>query len=256
MDVEILSKVGQSLSFVLSDVDVAVANALRRTMMANVPVLAIEDVRFIDNTSSLYDEMVAHRVGLVPIKTDLDLYNFRDECSCEDGCPSCTLTLSLKVEGPGVALSNDLKSQGEVATSISDIPIVKLGPSQRLEIEADAILGLGSEHAKWQACVATYKYYPVIEVSGDCDECGECVEACPRDVLGIKRNKLKVLNERECILCNSCVEICESNSISVRGDEGRFIFSVESNGSLEPEKIFSKACDILVAKSKELVSIL
>lgn len=256
MDVEIISKGDRSLSFVLSDVDVSVANALRRSMISGVPTLAVEDVHFIDNTSSLYDEMVAHRIGLVPIATDLDLFNFRDDCKCEDGCPSCTLTLSLKVEGPGVAYSHDLKSKDKKLKAMGGIPIVKLGRNQRLELDADAVLGTGKDHAKWQPCVATYKYYPIIEVSKDCDSCGQCVEACPRDVLGVKRNKLKVINERDCILCNSCVEVCESAAITVKGDDRRFIFKIEGNGALEPGVIFTKACDILDEKSKELVKIL
>ncbi|MFQ5975187.1 MAG: DNA-directed RNA polymerase subunit D [Candidatus Hydrothermarchaeales archaeon] len=256
MDVEIISKNGQSLSFVLDDVNVAVANALRRAMISNIPTLAIDDVHFIDNTSSLYDEIIAHRLGLIPIKTDLGLFNFRDECKCKDGCPSCTLTLNLKAEGPGVIYSHELKSQDKKIKPIKDILIVKLGKNQRLELEADAVLGTVKEHAKWQPCVATYKYYPIIEIAGECDECERCVEACPRNVLGVKRGKIKVISERDCILCNSCAEVCEKNAISIRGDDRRFIFRIEGNGALEPEQIFTKACDVLEAKSKELKKLL
>ncbi|MFQ5800535.1 MAG: DNA-directed RNA polymerase subunit D, partial [Candidatus Hydrothermarchaeales archaeon] len=150
MDVEIISRDGQSLSFVLGDVDVSVANALRRTMISSVPTLAIEGVHFYDNTSSLYDEIIAHRLGLIPIKTDLGLFNFRDACKCKDGCPSCSLALSLKVEGPGAVYSHNLKSQDKKIKPIKDILLVKLGKNQRLEFEADAILGTAKEHAKWQ----------------------------------------------------------------------------------------------------------
>ena len=256
MDIEILGKDSQSITFILRDVNVAVANTLRRVMISSVPILAIEDVHFYDNTSSLYDEMVAHRLGLIPIKTDLELFNLRDECSCEDGCPSCTVTLSLKVEGPGNVYSHDLKSSDGKIKPVDGILVVKLGSSQRLELEADVVLGTGSEHAKWQPCVATYKYYPIISVSDQCDDCGDCVEVCPRKVLAVKDGKITVIKERDCILCNSCVEMCEQNAIVVKGDERTFIFKIESNGSLEPEKIFSKACDILDGKSKELIPIL
>lgn len=256
MDVEIIGKDGQSLSFVLEDVDVSIANGLRRTMMSGVPTLVIEDVHFYENSSSLYDEIIAHRLGLVPIKTDLELFNFRDACSCEDGCPSCTLTLSLKKEGPRMVYSNDLKSEDRKIKPVKGIPLIKLGKNQKVELEAVAILGTAKEHAKWQPGVVSYKYHPQIKVTDKCDVCERCVEACPRKILTLRRGKIKVTNERECILCNCCVDVCEVKAITVKGDDRRFIFKVEGNGSLEPEEIFTRACEILKEKSEELMPLL
>ena len=74
--------------FTLSGASPAFANAIRRAMIGEVPTLAIEDVRIYDNTSALFDEMLAHRLGLIPIRTDLTTYTTKDTCSCGGaGCP-------------------------------------------------------------------------------------------------------------------------------------------------------------------------
>ena len=100
MKVDVLEENDNFFHFILDNIDVSTANALRRTMISEVPTLAIEDVRIIENTSSLYDEVIAHKLGLIPIKTDLNLFNFRDDCVCKgEGCTNCTLNLSLNSEG-------------------------------------------------------------------------------------------------------------------------------------------------------------
>lgn len=258
MDIEIIDKNKRSLSFTINDVDVGIANALRRAIIAEVPTLAIEDVYFMENSSSLYDEIIAHRLGLIPIKTDLEIFNFREKCKCkkEEGCANCVLKLSLDKKGPGIVYSHDLKSEDPKLKPIKNIPIVRLGKNQKITLEADAILGTGKEHAKWQAGVVSYKYSPEVEISDGCDTCGECVDACPKNILKITRKKLKVSDKRACNLCNSCVEACELDAIKVRGNNRKFLFKVESTGALEPEKIVMQACEILKGKTKEFASLL
>ena len=68
--------------FTLSGVSTSFANMFRRAMMSEVPTLAIENVRIYDNTSVLFDEMLAHRLGLIPLRTDLEQYRLRSECTC------------------------------------------------------------------------------------------------------------------------------------------------------------------------------
>jgi DNA-directed RNA polymerase subunit D len=70
MDIKLLTKEQDTIRFVLSDVSPAFANALRRIILAEVPVMAIEDVMILENSSVMYDEILAHRLGLIPITTD------------------------------------------------------------------------------------------------------------------------------------------------------------------------------------------
>lgn len=154
--------------FRLSGVRVSFANALRRAMIAEVPKLAIDEVNIHENSSLLYDEQLALRLALIPLKTDLSAYSANDQVS-----------LTLKAESPERAgytmvYSKELiSSDPGVEPASGNIPIVKLITTereiegrrtitrQRISFEAIARLGRGKEHAKWQpVTVCTYKNMP------------------------------------------------------------------------------------------------
>ena len=105
----VFSRLDDSVArFTIHGATPAFANALRRSMIGEVPTLAIEDIRIYDNTSVLFDEILAHRLGMIPIKTDLSQYAPRAECSCGGvGCPGCTVTFTLSAEGPKMVTSGD-----------------------------------------------------------------------------------------------------------------------------------------------------
>ncbi|MEE8402066.1 MAG: DNA-directed RNA polymerase subunit D [Candidatus Hydrothermarchaeaceae archaeon] len=248
-----------SLSLVLKDIAPSTANAIRRTILAEVPTLAIEDVRIIENSSSLYDEIIAHRLGLVPIKTDLTLFNFRENCKCKGkGCPSCTLELTLTAKcnkDNQTVYSNDLKSKDKKLKPVEGIPIARLGKHQKISLEAEAVLGTGKEHVKWQPAIVGYKYYPIINIK-KCSMCKECVDACPVDILKASKSKITVTDPKLCTLCNSCTDVCDEDAIAVSGDDRTFIFNIESQGALDPKEIFKKACEILEEKAHKLSGLL
>lgn len=252
MDVTVLERSDTSARFVLSDATTAFANALRRIMISEVPKMAIDSINIFENTSLLYDEQVALRIGLIPIRTDLESYVLRSECKCKNGCPSCQLSLTLSVEGPKVVYSGDLVSKDEKSVPVSQkIPIVKLKDGQKLVLEAIARLGTGKEHAKWQPVVACgYKNLPRVSILDGCNGCGKCVEVCPRDVFEVKGSKVKVKNEIECSLCNLCLEACETKSLKVSTDKHSFVFQFETDGCLSADKVILQAVDILKDKAK------
>jgi DNA-directed RNA polymerase subunit D len=147
------------LIFSLKGADTAYANTLRRIMGFEVPVMAIEEVEFRKNTSILYDEMIAHRLGLMPLTTDLKSYNMMSECKCKGaGCASCTVKLTLKAQGPCTVYSSDVKSKDpEIKPAFGKMPIVKLLEGQEIELEATAVLGQGKDHSKWCSGLVFYK---------------------------------------------------------------------------------------------------
>ncbi len=166
MDIKLLNREQDTVRFVLSDVSPAFANALRRIMISEVPVMAIDDVMILENNSVMYDEILAHRLGLVPVTTD-PAYNLPEECTCnsELGCEKCRASFSLDVEASDpaeVVYSSQLKPENPDVRPVSDkIPIVKLAQGQKIKLEAYARLGRGRAHAKWQAVsAATYSYDP------------------------------------------------------------------------------------------------
>ncbi|MCJ7761810.1 DNA-directed RNA polymerase subunit D, partial [Candidatus Bathyarchaeota archaeon] len=74
MEISTVKREGNTIRFMVSGVTPAFANALRRTVIAEVPTMAIDDVMILENTSVLFDEFLAHRLGLIPLTTDLDAY--------------------------------------------------------------------------------------------------------------------------------------------------------------------------------------
>ena len=236
-------------------------------MIAGVPTLAIDDVRIYDNTSVLFDEMLAHRLGLIPLRTDLSSHVPRETCSCQGaGCPACTATYTLSVEGPRTVYSRDLIPQDSSSGPVHDnIPIVKLNEDQKVVIEAKAYLSTGKNHAKWQATTACgYKNYPVIAIDEHCDGCGMCVDECPRGVLGTEEGKAVVLDGHleDCSLCRLCERACLSasiggeSSIRVSADPTRFIFSVEGDGSLPVLEVLSTALWGIKKRAADLEAVL
>ncbi len=154
---EVISKENNKMSVKLKGIPLQYANALRRICLNGVPVFAVDTVDIIENSSVLPDEGLAHRLGLIPLKTDLSRFNEPSKCECqsETGCSNCKVMLVLDSGDSDVTrtvLSSDLSSEDDTIKPISDkIPIVQLAPGQRIKLECYARLGRGTEHAKWNS---------------------------------------------------------------------------------------------------------
>jgi DNA-directed RNA polymerase subunit D len=156
--VKVLEESGNSVTLQLEGIDRSYANAVRRFCIAEVPAMAIDDVVILENSSVLYDEILAHRLGMIPIKTDLDRYNLPEDCDCGNplGCHKCRVLFVLDAKGKdkvSTVYSGDLVSEDREVRPVSEsIPLVKLAQGQSVKLEAYARLGKGKEHAKWQPC--------------------------------------------------------------------------------------------------------
>lgn len=256
MKIQILNKSDLEISFLLEEVSPAFANALRRTMISEIPTMAIELVDFLKNDSALPDELIANRLGQIPLTFDKKAYNLPEECKCKGkGCSRCQVKLSLERIGPNMVYSEDLKSRSkDVKPLFEKIPIVELFEDQELKFEAIAQLGLGREHAKWQGAIVGYKNTPNIIIDlKECkgEECKKCVERCVKKILKIEEGKLKVTNPLECNLCMQCVEVCPKKAIKVEAMENSFVFNVESVCGLKPEEVVFSAVEVLQNKLKD-----
>lgn len=245
----------------------AIMNTIRQTLIADIPKMAIEYVEFhlgpirdqdgreYESISPLFDEILSHRLGLVPIPTDLDFFNFREECECEgEGCPKCSIMYVLNKKGPCTVYSGDLEPVGDSSLKIKEdlIPLVKLSEGQAPLIYATAVLGIGRNHAKWQVCHGVgFKYYPVIKIDAKkCDKGASCVRICPRDVLIEGDKKIEVADLEACTLCMSCTKECELDAITVEGDPTRFLMTFETDGSVTAQKALQYALELLNEKAE------
>lgn len=154
---EILSQDAQRISVKLKGVPLQYANALRRICLNGVPVFAIDTVDVIDNSSVMSDEGIAHRLGLIPIKTDLKRFAEPSKCSCQSktGCSNCRVMLVIdsgNTDNTRIVTSAELSSEDDTIKPVSDkIPIVQIAPGQKVKLEAYARLGRGTDHAKWNS---------------------------------------------------------------------------------------------------------
>ncbi len=246
---------------IIEGANAAFMNALRRIAISEVPSMAVDDVVIIENSSTLQDEFLSHRIGLVPLKTDLDTYNLPENCPCksEFGCNLCRVSLVLDVEAEDHSVtvySGSLSSENPTVVPVSDkIPITKLAPEQRIRLEAYARLGKGKDHARWQpVSMCAYKYMPVITVDTKlCDACGDCIKVCPKNILAKTSGTIQIRNIVNCTLCQDCVDACQKNpkAITVKWDENSFVLNMESTGALTPERILQEALNILDRKLED-----
>jgi len=154
---EVISKDNRKISVKLKGVPLQYANALRRICLNGIPIFAIDTIDIIENSSVLPDEGLAHRLGLIPLKTDLSRFNEPSKCDCqsESGCSNCRVMLVLDSGNSDVTrtiFSDELSSEDDSIKPISDkISIVQLTQGQRIKVECYARLGRGTEHAKWNS---------------------------------------------------------------------------------------------------------
>jgi DNA-directed RNA polymerase subunit D len=223
--------------------------------------MAIDEVVIIENSSILHDEVLAHRLGLIPLKTDLDTYNLPEECPCESefGCNLCRVALTLEAEATEHTItvySKDLRSENPDVVPVSDkISIVKLAPDQKIKLEAYARLGKGEDHAKWQpVSSSTYRYMPKIEIdAAKCDACAKCIGVCPKGLLVDANKRIEARNIKDCIICLDCIDVCPKDAVKVEWDKNTFILNIESTGALPVERILLEATKMIDRKSEEFI---
>ena len=257
MKIRVMEKTDTKMKFMLEGASPAFANTLRRVMMNEVPTLAVEYADIEENNSGMFDEMLAHRLGLIPL-TIPKKFSFKNECKCDGkGCSVCEVTLVVEKQGPCVVRSGDMKSTNdEVRPTDSDIPIVELLEGQRVKFEAVAQLGYGKQHMKWQAAVAGYRYMANVKIypDRDGDVNAYTIDVCPKNVFEKKEGSIKVARPEDCNLCMRCVDVAKDNAAVVTPDESTFMFRVESVSGLPVDEVVDKALEEMERRTEDFIS--
>lgn len=209
-----------------TQIEDSLANALRR-YVNHVPVLAVDEIEISKNDSPLYDETIAHRIGLIPLKAD-------------KGKKEAKLKLSVSKEG--MIHSKELK--GDAKPVFDNIPITYINAGQEFEIEATTKIGLGIEHAKFSPGLMFYRN--VAEITIDKDLKGKIKSMASDNEIKEKGNKIVVVDN----LRKEVADLCDSLSneegkkaeIELKND---LIVSIESFGQMSPEEIFKKSVEEL-----------
>ena len=259
MHIKILDLSENKARFIVYNINAAFANGIRRSMISEVPKIAIEYLKIYNNTSVLYDEQLGLRMTLVPLKMNQN-YIEQSKCSCNyKGCPICEVSLRLDAKGPKMVYSGDIiSSDPNVMVTDKNIPLIKLKEGQVIMLEAFAHVGYGMNHVRWQVGIACgYKNMPIININ-NCDGCGSCVPVCSKKIIEIINNKAFVSNENtiNCSLCKLCEKSCDLKdpAIKISYDESTYIFTLESDGSYDSYELILKASEIIREKVLQLKS--
>ena len=236
-EVEFIDRDERDARFVVRAITPAFANGIRRAMIADVPTFSIDTVRVIENTSVMFNEQIGLRLGLVPLSTDLDDFEIGDE-----------VTLSLSVDGPSTAYSSDIVSSDALVEPADDnIPIIDLKDGQRLEVEADAVLDTGTEHAKHQGGVAVgYRHLQRVEVVGDAADW----EDEPNILRGVIEEDGDLVPTES--FSNDLSRRYPGKEVEVTDVENAFVFHVETDGSFTTDELLVRAVETLRDRATEL----
>lgn len=252
MEVEVLEKNEENIKLRIKGVTPGLMAMIRRSILAEIPTMAIEWVDFIKNDSAMPDEIIAHRLGLIPLTFDKKAYKLPEECECnkEEFCPQCQVKLYLRKKGPCMVYSGDLKTTDESVKPVYDkIPIVELLENEELEFEAIAQLGYGKEHAKWQAGIMNFRNLAKVNLK-DKKLVDKLIETCPKKVFEKNDGKI-IVHEEKCDLCKICEEkYPEAVEIKIEGNE--FLVEIERASGIPVEKLFFEAIETIEKKIREL----
>jgi len=233
---KILNKKDNQITFT-AEIDESLANAIRR-YVDQIPVLAVDEVEISKNDSPLYDETIAHRIGLVPLKME----KATSEKAVEE--------ITLVAKNEGIVYSGEMK--GKVKPVYDKIPITVLKKGQELEILATARVGKGSQHSKFSPGLMFYRNLIKVKVDKDCPK--EILNACPPGVLGLEAGKSVVVDENKCDMCEACVDMAKKmgKSCIELTPTGELVITVESFGQLDEKEIFKRAIKILKEDLEEV----
>ncbi|KAJ1630389.1 putative DNA-directed RNA polymerase I/III subunit [Pavlovales sp. CCMP2436] len=286
MTIEVQSLSKDEIVFDIVGIDAPIANALRRILLVEVPTMAIEKVWVLNNTSIVQDEVLAHRLGLIPIRADPALFEERGD---SDSNASNTICFRLRAEctrntdkstdaAPYIGshvLSSQLTwvPQGDQATQLvadpprsvhDDILIAKMRPGQAIEVECWCEKGIGKTHAKWSpVATAYYRLLPRITfhqpVTGAAAV--ELKKLCPLDVFDIEDvggvPTATAARPRSCTVCRECVREPQwAERVNLQRVRDHFIFSVESTGAMPPERLVRDALQVLKQKALDTAQLL
>jgi len=249
-------KGNRKLSFLLKGSNEVFANTIRRMIIEEVPTLAVEELEIKDNNSALHDEMLALRLGLIPIKTDLKSYRLpQNQDEITEKSASCTLQLKLKSSKKGYVYAGEAESADKKCTFVYDkMPVVKLLSKQRIDVVMTAVMGQGKDHSKWASGLAHYKKEPVVKV-GKVENLAQLSKLCTDGVFKFKGTSVELVSEKiyDSKLLEAYAEADKGISLTFSDN---IIFYVESWGQLSCKEMLSVSADMILEKVEKMETLI
>ncbi|OIO25217.1 DNA-directed RNA polymerase subunit D [Candidatus Micrarchaeota archaeon CG_4_10_14_0_2_um_filter_55_9] len=242
MKIDLLKDEGSKVFYRVTGAEPELLNALRRAIIADLPAFAVREVDFFENTSAVFNEYLANRIGLIPLtweeslNEDAEIY-FTLDAAAEDG----EVTVN----------SAQLASQDEaIKVYCENIPIIKLGKGQKLRLQATADIGTGAKHARYQSAIASYGLLSNYKLSTKCKKCGAAIK--PR----LPQEAINKVNGKTPEQCGICFE-CESKALQKKPDafkdsDGDYVFWCESYNNVPAKQQLLRGLNKVGEKIEEL----
>ena len=269
----------------IKGIEAPFANALRRILIDDIETIAVDKVVIYQNTSVMQDEILAHRLGLIPILVNPDLFDDKSKTDEFDEKNCVKFYLNVKCVRKNEFIDKDCSNMkkedylenhyvlakqfkwepiGDQAEKFKvdppkmlfdEILVNKLGENQEIELEVYCSKNSGKVHTKWSpVSTAYYKLKSVVgikkEIKGKQAE--KMKNLCPMNVFGInKKKKLIIENEDNCTFCRACIDDEElGDDILLAKERMNYIFTIESIGAIDALTLFKKALKFLIKKSR------
>src|SRR3989338_575136 len=216
-----------------AEIEEPLANSIRR-YVGQIPVLAIDEVEISRNDSPLYDETIAHRLGLIPITSN----KVSDKK---------THTAKLKVKNEGYVNSQDIKG---VDIIYKNMPITFLNKGQEIELEATTRFGMGSEHSKFSP--GTMFYRKVLEISMDKKFKDAIKDILPEVNIKESGNKITIIDDGKKEITDIIEGISRKAGATAEIEpKDSLVISIESFGQIPAKEIFKKSIEELKSDLKD-----
>lgn len=286
MEIIQLDEEEMEMEFDIIGIGPPIVNAIRRILIAEIPTMAIDRVHLFNNTTVIPDEVLVHRLGLIPIKVDPRLFVNKDpdgadteedtlkfelkvKCSRKLGAtkdnsiPDETSCVNSKIRSEHlkfVPLGNQKTNYGDIRPVKEDILLAVLRPGHEIDLEAFCFKNIGREHAKFSpVVVSSYRLMPQIklleEITGD--RAYTLAKVFP-GVIKVSKKKdkevAKIVNHRK-ILANRNIFLHEDlkDSVEVSKIKDHYIFTVESAGAIMPDVLVLEAINVLKDKCRNFL---
>lgn len=234
---KIIEKKDNEITFT-AEIEESLANAMRR-YLNQIPILAIDEVEISKNDSPLYDETIAHRIGLIPLKMNKTMGE------------KTTSQLKLSSKKGGMVYSGEFV--GKLKVVYDEIPITSLKKGQELELVATTKVGKGVNHPKFSSGLVFYRNVVDIKISKDCPK--EVINICPQKIFELKGDKVATKDVEKCDVCEACIELCKKkrkkDAINLIPTKNLMI-TIESWGQLSIEEMIKRTIEILKKDLKEV----
>jgi DNA-directed RNA polymerase I and III subunit RPAC1 len=279
----------EEIEFDMIGVSPAVANSFRRLMLSEVPSMAIEKVHIYNNTSIIQDEVLAHRLGLIPLKANPLLFEYKANDN-EAANELTTLEFELKIKCTRKnkeiteVTSNDqmyknhnvysgsikwipIGKQASIYKEIdvgpinNDILISKMRPGHEFDLKLFAVKGIGKDHAKFSpVATASYRLLPDVQLNRDVSgRDARLLQKCfSPGVIEIDKEDRAYVKDARYDSCSRNVYRYPqlADAVTLSRIRNHFVFNVESLGALKPEEIFIESVKCLKKKCQMFLEML